>query len=67
MRFKLTIVAVLMSALLVFAACQNAAPPKIEVAKTNTNTAAKVDDHDAADNAPRISFADAKKDFDAGN
>lgn len=67
MQLKLTIAAVLMNALLVFAACQNAAPPKIEVAKTNMNTAAKVDEHEHEDNAPRISLEDAKKDFDAGN
>lgn len=53
-------------------ACQNAAPPvKIEAARTaniTTNSAAKTDEHGhAADEAPRITLADAKKDFDAGN
>ena len=68
MRFKLTIVAVLMSALLVFTACQNAATsPKNETAKNTAATATKTENADPADDAPRISLADAKKDFDAGN
>lgn len=51
-------------------ACQDVAPPvKVESAKTTTNAAApqKTDEHGHADEAPRITLADAKKDFDAGN
>lgn len=32
-----------------------------------TNAAPKVDEHGHMDNAPRITLAEAKKDFDAGN
>ena len=32
-----------------------------------TNAAPKTDEHGHADDAPRITLADAKKDFDAGN
>lgn len=47
-------------------ACDKAAAPvpvKTETAKTNQ----KVDEHGHTDNAPRITLAEAKKDFDAGN
>ena len=72
MRFILSVSAVFAVGFGVLTACQNsAAPLKIESAKTNTNSAAdapKKDEHgDQADAAPRITLADAKKDFDAGN
>jgi predicted sulfurtransferase len=52
--------------------CQNnAATVKTEPAKANTNVAAatpqKTNVPAPADEAPRITVADAKKDFDAGN
>ena len=48
------------------AACTDAARPPVRVASTPT-PAANVDSHGhAEDTAPRISLADAKKDFDAG-
>jgi rhodanese-related sulfurtransferase len=51
---------------------REAATVKTESAKANTNVAAaatpqKTDAHGHADEAPRITLADAKKDFDAGN
>ena len=59
-------------------ACQNA-PANTQTGTTNTqtanravaeqpkNAAPKTDEHGSANDAPRISLADAKKDFDAGN
>ncbi len=70
MRFILLTFAVTALSLGVLTACQDAAAPpvKIETARTaNTNSAANTDEHGHADEAPRISLADAKKDFDAGN
>lgn len=68
MRYKLLTLAILAVGSL---ACQDAAPPvKVESAKTTmTNAAApqKTDEHGHADDAPRITLAEAKKDFDAGN
>ena len=68
MRFILLTMAILAVG---SAACQDAAPPvKVESAKTTTTNAAapqKTDEHGHADEAPRITLADAKKDFDAGN
>jgi 3-mercaptopyruvate sulfurtransferase SseA len=68
MRYKLLTLAIFAVGSL---ACQDAAPPvRVESAKMNTNAAAapqKADAHgDHADEAPRITLADAKKDFDAG-
>ena len=50
------------------AACNDAAAPPVRVANTPPRQpAGNVDSHGhAEDNAPRISLADAKKDFDAG-
>ena len=51
------------------AACNDAAAPPVRVANTPPRPPATgtVDSHGhAEDNAPRISLADAKKDFDAG-
>ena len=39
----------------------------IPAANTNLSTAPKVDEHGHMDEAPRITLAEAKKDFDAGN
>lgn len=69
MRLFLTITAFLTFSLAFLTACQNnAAPPPVEVKKTptNVNNAPKVDEHGHTDDAPRITLADAKKDFDAG-
>lgn len=55
-------------ALGILTACQNSTEtPKNAQVKTNTNAAPKVDEHGHLDDAPRITLADAKKDFDAGN
>ena len=59
------------AAVVVVAACTDAAPPPVRVANTTTpatpSPASNVDSHGhAEDTAPRISLADAKKDFDAG-
>jgi hypothetical protein len=50
------------------AGCNDAAAPPIRVANTAPQpTAGNVDSHGhAEDTAPRISLADAKKDFDSG-
>ena len=68
MRFILSMLTVFTLGLGVLTACQNAAPPlKIEAAKTNSQPAPKTDEHGhAVDDAPRITLADAKADFDAG-
>ncbi len=44
----------------------SAASSKTETVKANSNPAAKVDEHGHKDEAPRITLADAKADFDAG-
>ena len=69
MRFNLMIIAVLLFGLGILSACQNAAEPvKVEKAKpANTAAAPKADEHGHEDNAPRITLAEAKKEFDAGN
>jgi hypothetical protein len=82
MRFIFSIFAVFALGLGILTACQNNATPVnvTETAKTanttNTNSttvnsvpnaASKVDEHGHADEATRISLADAKKEFDAGN
>jgi 3-mercaptopyruvate sulfurtransferase SseA len=55
----------------VLTGCQsNTATVQTETAKANTNVAATPQKTNApapADDAPRITLADAKKDFDAGN
>jgi len=67
MRFLLSTLLVFTLGLGVLTACQNsAAPLKIEAVKTNTQTAA-ADEHNHQGDAPRITLADAKKEFDAGN
>ena len=82
MRFIFSIIPVFALGLGVLTACQDSAKPVniTETAKTtntaNTNSttvnsvpnaATKVDEHGHADEATRISLADAKKEFDAGN
>lgn len=68
MRFIFSILTVFVLGLSVLTACQDAAPPiKKETANVPVNSAApKQDEHAQADDAPRISLADAKKDFDEG-
>lgn len=72
MRFIFSLMLLAAFAVAGLTACQNAAP----TSQTNSNTvvanqpknaAPKTDEHGHADDAPRISLADAKKDFDAGN
>lgn len=75
MRFILATFAVSVFGFGVLTGCQNAAAPiRIDSAQTASaanpaakteNSAAKTDEH--TDDAPRISLADAKKDFDAGS
>jgi hypothetical protein len=77
MRFIFSIFAVFALGLGILTACQDTAPPvKVtDTAKTtNTNSNAansvsppKADEHGHTDEAPRITLADAKKDFDAGS
>ncbi|HYP51252.1 MAG TPA: hypothetical protein VEQ34_09950, partial [Pyrinomonadaceae bacterium] len=72
MRFILTTLLVAAFAVAGFTACQNASTTtqttatKTDAEKPKT-AATKTDEHGHADDAPRISLADAKKDFDAGN
>ncbi len=51
-------------ALLTVAGCQNASAPKVTSTPSPVTSVPTTDDHD--DNAPRITLADAKKDFDDG-
>jgi 3-mercaptopyruvate sulfurtransferase SseA len=71
MRYIFSMIAVFVIGLSILTACNNnAAPPvKIESAKNNTTNTAKPAEHtdEHAEEAPRITLADAKKDFDAGN
>ncbi|HEX8248120.1 MAG TPA: rhodanese-like domain-containing protein [Pyrinomonadaceae bacterium] len=73
MRFILTMLLVGAFAVAGLTGCRNASTTTTQ---TNTKTpaeppknttATKTDEHGHADDAPRISLADAKKDFDAGN
>ncbi|HLM00962.1 MAG TPA: rhodanese-like domain-containing protein [Pyrinomonadaceae bacterium] len=73
MRFILTTLIVAAFAVAGLTACQNASTTTTQQnnsAKTTAekpkNDAPKTDEHGHADDAPRISLADAKKDFDAG-
>jgi 3-mercaptopyruvate sulfurtransferase SseA len=82
MRFILTMLLVAAFAVAGLTACQNAATTsqqnnssttatgnaaKTTADKPATAAAPKTDEHGHTDDAPRISLADAKKDFDAGN
>lgn len=71
MKLKLLAFAVFIVSFGVLTACQNAAQQTpTEKAKSNlnaTNPVQKTNETAQMDDAPRISLADAKKDFDAGN
>ena len=71
MKKILSLSSFLAIALFVSAACQTAktsSTDNVNKAQNAVNSAApKADEHGHADNAPRITLADAKKDFDAGN
>ncbi len=72
MKIISSMTAIFVIGLGILTACQDVAPPiKIETANTNTKPAAtpaqKVDEHGHPNDAPRITPAEAKKDFDAGN
>ena len=70
MKNILALSAFLTIALLVSTACQTASTTSTDnVNKANkpANAAPKADEHGHADDAPRITLAEAKKDFDAGN
>jgi 3-mercaptopyruvate sulfurtransferase SseA len=71
MRFILNTLLVAAFAVAGFTACQNASTTSQNSAKPAAtqpkNAAPKTDEHGHTDDAPRISLADAKKDFDAGN
>jgi 3-mercaptopyruvate sulfurtransferase SseA len=69
MRSILSLAVVFALGLLVLTACQDAAKP-VANQKAVTNTAApapKTDEHGHTDDAPRITLAEAKKDFDSGS
>jgi predicted sulfurtransferase len=71
MKKILSLSSFLTIALLFSAACQTASTTSTDngnKAKNTTNSAApKADEHGHADDAPRITLTDAKKEFDAGN
>ena len=70
MKKFLTLSTLLMIALLVGTACQSASTANVTANNTArvlpSNSAPKADEHAQTDDAPRITLADAKKDFDAG-
>ena len=67
MRYIFAMFAVFAIGLSILTACGNAEKPvSVESAKTNAN-AVKTNEPESAENAPRITLAEAKKDFDAGN
>jgi len=72
MRFILSVFALSAITLSVLTACQPASTANrtvstnpVKTTATQTKTAQTSHDHDADQNAPRITLADAKKDFDA--
>ena len=71
MKKILALSAFLTITLLVSTACQLASTSSADdgnkANKPANSAAPKADDHGHADTAPRITLADAKKDFDAGN
>jgi 3-mercaptopyruvate sulfurtransferase SseA len=73
MKNFLSLVILAVFALSVLTACQSAstanqsASTANKAANNSNKSAPKTDEHGHADDAPRISLADAKKDFDAGN
>lgn len=66
-----TLILFIFTAFALLTGCQNAAPPvKVEKAPSTpapSSSAPKVDEHGHVDDAPRITLAEAKKEFDAGN
>ena len=67
MRFILSILAVAALALSVLAGCQSSAKQvQVETTAAKTDAAPKKDEHGHSDDAPRITLADATKEFDAG-
>ena len=68
MRFILSLLAIFTLGLGVLTACQNSAVPfKTQAVNTNTASAPKTSAPEHQDDAPRITLADAKKEFDANN
>lgn len=68
MRFILTILSLAAFAVAGFTACQSASSTGTgTTAEQPKNTVSKPNEHGLTEDAPRISLADAKKDFDAGN
>ncbi len=71
MKKILSLSALLTIALFVITACQTASTANMTANNANralpNNSAPKADEHALTDDAPRITLADAKKDFDAGN
>jgi len=67
MYFSLKITALLLFGFVFLLACKDAVKPADnEQAKTNTATAPQIGNHAQTDDAPRITLAEAKKDFDGG-
>lgn len=66
MRLYLKITALLIFSFAFLIACNNATKT-VEQAKTNTATVPQTNNHGVTDDAPRITLAEAKKDFDDGN
>ena len=66
MKKILSLSAFLTLALFVGAACQTASTANTEAKIAPANNAPKAVEHEDTDDAPRISLADAKKEFDAG-
>ncbi|MDQ3711655.1 MAG: rhodanese-like domain-containing protein [Acidobacteriota bacterium] len=66
MKKILSLVILAVFALSVLTACQSASTAN-KAANNSNKSAPKADEHGHTDDAPRISLADAKKDFDAGN
>ena len=66
MRYYISLIAIAVIGISIFTACEKAVPGAI-TAQTNTSATPPPSSQDPAANAPRISLADAKKDFDAGN
>ena len=64
MRYYISLIAIAVIGISIFTACEKAVPT---TSTAQTNSAATPPSQDPAATAPRISLADAKKDFDAGN
>jgi hypothetical protein len=66
MRYYISLIAIAVIGISIFTACEKAALIT-DTVKTNTVATPPPPSQDPAADAPRISLADAKKDFDAGN